>query len=235
MLQHVACEGPGLIGEVLRERGVTTDIVRIHENAPVPQELGDASGLVVMGGPMGVYEVDQYPHLREEMRLIDSVLRQHRPVLGVCLGSQLLAAALGARVYPGQHKEIGWYEVELQEDAARDSLWRGQPRTFTPLHWHGDVFELPNGAVSLASSALARHQAFRYGDRAYGFLFHLEIMPPQLQGMVQTFQDELAEAKISPESIMLNAAERCCQAEKIGRQVFAKFAALLEITRLSSF
>jgi len=227
ILQHVACEGPGLIGEVLRERGIATDLVRVDENASVPRELGDASGLVVMGGPMGVYEEKQYPHLREEIRLIESALRQHRPVLGICLGSQLLAATLGARVYPGQQKEIGWYEVELQENAAQDSLWGGQPRTFTPLHWHGDVFELPNGAVSLASSVLTRHQAFRYSDRVYGFLFHLEIMPPQLQRMVQTFQDELARAKISPESIVRNAEDRCRQTETIGRQVFGKFAALV--------
>jgi GMP synthase (glutamine-hydrolysing) len=232
ILLHVACEGPGLIGEIFRERGIETDLIRLYEGGLVPHDLGATSGLVVMGGPMGVYETNQYPHLRDELKLIESAVRQNRPVLGVCLGSQLLAAALGARVYPGKQKEIGWYAVELQDGARQDPLWRDQPRSFMPLHWHGDIFELPKGAVSLAASALTQHQAFRYGDRSYGLLFHLEVTPQQLRGMVQTFQDELAGAAIAPESILHDAEERCRQAEEVGRQVFGKFAALVCDLRL---
>src|SRR4029453_12808101 len=135
-------------------------------------------------------EGDQYPHLRHELRLIETALRHNVPILGICLGSQLLAATLGARVYPGQQKEIGWYPITLKDNASQDRLWHEIDCRFTALHWHGDVFDLPPGAVSLASSALTEHQAFRYGDRAYGLLFHLEVTPSQLQEMVQTFQGE---------------------------------------------
>src|SRR6185503_14445216 len=108
VLQHVACETPGLIGEELEGAGLSLEIVRPFANETVPRELGDASGLLVMGGPMGVYEADRHPHLRDELALIERAVAAGKPVLGVCLGSQLVAAALGARVAPGPRKEIGW-------------------------------------------------------------------------------------------------------------------------------
>src|SRR5262247_282272 len=159
ILQHVACETAAAIGDALQRQGIAQRVVRIFAGEPVPRELTD-DALVVMGGPMGVYESDRYPHLLDELRLIEDALRRERPLIGVCLGSQLVAAALGARVYPGGFKEIGWYPVELSTAAQDDPLFGDVPRRFTPLVWHGDVFDLPRGAVSLASSALTAHQAF---------------------------------------------------------------------------
>src|SRR5271170_1069851 len=111
VIQHMAGEGPGLIAVALERAGVAVEVTRVDLGAPVPADLGDAGGLVVLGGAMGVYEVAQFPHLRDELRLIEATMRAGAPVLGVCLGSQLLAAVLGALVAPAPTKEIGWFAV----------------------------------------------------------------------------------------------------------------------------
>ena len=225
VLQHIACEGPAAIGEALRRRGLTLRVVRVDAGEPVPATLAPYSALVVMGGPMGVYEVDRYPHLRDELRVIEDALRRNRPILGVCLGSQLLARALGARVYASGGKEIGWFPIELSEAAASDALFGDAPRRFTALHWHGDIFNLPRGAVRLASSAVTERQAFRYGDRAYGILFHLELARPQLEEWTVVFADEMAAANVSANDILGSPALAHLEsAREIGALVFDRFA-----------
>src|SRR5215470_14553938 len=216
VLQHVACEPPALIADALRRCGLDVRIVRIDTGEPVPPTLAAARGLVVMGGPMGVYEVDRYPHLRDELRLIEDALQRDCPVLGICLGSQLLAAALGARVYPGGYKEIGSYPVTLTDAAATDALLRDAPRRFTALIWHGDVFDLPAGAVPLASSELTERQAFRYGADSYGLLFHLEVSAAQLEAMSAAFADEIAAAGVPAEALIDGAAMHLSSLQTIG-------------------
>ncbi|MFN8642128.1 MAG: gamma-glutamyl-gamma-aminobutyrate hydrolase family protein [Candidatus Binatia bacterium] len=226
VIQHVAVEGPGDLGVALRARGIALRTVRTFAGEPVPARC-EADALVVMGGPMGVYEDDRHPHLRDERRLIESALAAGTPILGTCLGSQLLASALGARVYPNTRKEIGWHEVALADAAGDDALLAGAPRRFTPLHWHGDVFDLPAGAVSLARSALTAHQAFRHGRNAWGLVFHLELDRPQLDSWLAAFADELTETGIAPQAITAEAEARLAAARTVGAAVFARFAALL--------
>ncbi|MDX2168270.1 MAG: gamma-glutamyl-gamma-aminobutyrate hydrolase family protein [Deltaproteobacteria bacterium] len=227
VLQHVAVEGPAALGEALQRRGVELQAVRIFAGEPVPAQL-EADALVVMGGPMGVYESDRYPHLSDELRLIEATLGQGRPVIGTCLGSQLLAAALGARVYPNTRKEIGWYEVELAAAARDDRLFAAAPPRFTPVHWHGDIFDLPNGAVRLARSAISPTQAYRYGDNAYGLLFHLELRRPHLDSWMTAFADELVSEQIAPASIITPDVDaRLAAADAVGAPLFDRFAALI--------
>jgi len=227
VLQHVAPETAGRIGDAVVAAGHTLRVVRSFAGEPVPQSLGTSAGLVVMGGPMGVYERDQYPYLHAELRLIEQALRSERPLLGVCLGSQLLAHALGAKVRPGPSKEIGWHELMLYPEAAADLMLSSAPHSFTGLHWHGDVFDLPAGAVGLARSAQTVWQAFRYGPSAWGLLFHMEVTQPMVAAMVHAFPDELAQAGLDGREVVAKAASHLPALERIAIPIFARWAKLL--------
>jgi GMP synthase (glutamine-hydrolysing) len=227
VLQHVAPETAGRIGDAVATAGHSLRVVRSFAGEPVPKSLEAVAGLVVMGGPMGVYERDRFPYLHDELRLIEQALRSEQPLLGVCLGSQLLAHALGADVRPGAAKEIGWHGLTLDERAATDLMLSGAPRAFTAFHWHGDVFDLPAGAVGLARSARTAWQAFRYGAKAWGLLFHMEVTEPMVAGMVQAFPDELAGAGLEGREILAHAASHLPTLERIATRAFARWATLL--------
>ncbi len=224
VLQHIAIETPGTIELALQVHGVSIRVIRSFEGEPVPTELGEAAGLVVMGGPMGVYEQEQYPFLRAELRLIERAVAERKPVLGVCLGSQLLATALGASVEKGKRKEIGWHPVTLTQEARTDALWRSVPSSFMGYHWHGDTFDLPSAAIPLAASDLTPYQAFRYDDAVYGLLFHLEVTPSIIQDMVTTFAEEWRAAGVDGEDILQKRAQFLPPLQMIGSSVFLAWA-----------
>lgn len=230
VIQHVRSETPGKIGAVLRAKGISTKVVRIFEGNKVPDELGEAAGLVIMGGPMGVYEQDRHPFLRQEIRLIEEALKREKPVLGICLGSQLLASALGARVTPGKQKEIGWYPIRLTEAAKTDPLWKGIAGSFNAYHWHGDIFEVPRGAVSLASSALTKCQAFSYRQNSYGFLFHMEVTGKIMRDMARRFADELRAVGLDGAAIIRGAKAHLPRLSRIGSEVFRRWAEFIQTT-----
>ena len=180
IIQNITVEGPGTIEHYLQEENIAYSIVDIGKGDPIPGP-DEFTHIVIMGGPMAVYEIDRYPHLRKEAALIGGAIRSKRPVLGVCLGAQMLAHVLGARVYPGARKEIGWYDVTLTSEGMKDDVMGclavDSKKTAKVFQWHGDTFDLPAGAVQLASSHLYRNQAFRYSDRVYALQFHIEVTP----------------------------------------------------------
>jgi len=227
VLQHTPSETLGTIEDVLRVNRSGINYIETHAGKPVPGEMADKAGLIVMGGPMGVYEQVKYPFLRDEMRLIESALTMGRPVLGVCLGSQLLAAALGAEVKKGERKELGWHAVTLAEFAAQDPLFAGVKPEFWPFHWHGDVFSLPKQAVGLASSRQTPCQAFRYGKNAYGILFHLEVTREQISQMLSDFAEELREAGGEAAEITEQTPRHLPGLQEIAGDVFGRWASLL--------
>ena len=227
ILQHVRPEPPGTIAEALSAQGVSHRTVRVYRDEPVPDRL-DADGLVVMGGPMGVGDLDDRPHLARECALIEEALDDDRPLLGVCLGSQLLAHVLGADVHAAPRKEIGWGDVALTDAAAADPLFEDVDAPFTAFHWHGDVFELPTGATRLAHTAQTEHQAFRYGDRAYGLLFHLEVTPKTVAWMTNAFQDELADEGLDGAALRRAAMPREPALRETAGTVFGRWADLVE-------
>ncbi len=180
IIKNVFSEGPGTIEEHLRKVDAAYSIIDLSTGdvAPEPDAF---THLLIMGGPMAVYEMHRYPHLIKEALFIDRAVKAGKYVMGVCLGAQMLAHVLGARVYPGKKKEIGWYEVALTPEGMNDRILsvlalpgRNAAQVF---QWHGDTFDLPAGAACLASSDLYPNQAFRYGDRIYGLQFHIEVTP----------------------------------------------------------
>jgi len=199
-LQHIACEPPAAFEDELRSRGLDVVRVELDEGDPLP-DWRDFPAIVVMGGPMGAYDEADHPWLAGEKRLLREAVEADVPVWGVCLGAQLLACALGARVYPGDEPEVGVLPVELTSAAADDPVFAAAPASFPVLQWHGDSFDLPDGATLLASSPAYPHQAFRVG-RSYGLQFHVEV-PLELAtewGRVPAYADSL-EATLGPGSL----------------------------------
>jgi GMP synthase (glutamine-hydrolysing) len=175
VLRHAQAEGIGLLGNALRERGIHHRALDIARGEPVPKDLRGVGGLIVLGGPMGAYEQDKHPFLRSETALLEKAIAAGRPVLGICLGAQLIAQVLGARVYPGEKREVGWAPVTLTADGRDDPLFAGGETSLTVFHLHGDTYELPPDAANLATSTVYEQQAFRWGEIVYGFQFHLEF------------------------------------------------------------
>lgn len=174
ILRHVAFEDLGLFEPALRAQGWAPEYVEVGSDMLDPDALATVALLVVLGGPIGAYEEQTYPFLAQEVLALERRLAAGQPTLGICLGAQLMARALGARVYPGAHKEIGWAPVTLTE-AGQASPLRVLGEAPTVLHWHGDTFDLPEGAQLLASSALYANQAFAYGPNALALQFHPEV------------------------------------------------------------
>ncbi|MFZ3072853.1 MAG: gamma-glutamyl-gamma-aminobutyrate hydrolase family protein [Thermodesulfobacteriota bacterium] len=225
IIQHVPHEGLGIIGEVLTSFGIEAEFVRVYRGERVPHELDNGTLLIVLGGPMGVYELDLYPFLKDELNLLESAFRKDSPVLGICLGSQLMAKAAGARVYKGGKKEIGWYDVELTGDGARDGLFLSFPKKFRVFQWHGDTFDVPRDAHLLASSKDFPNQLIRIGRRAYGIQFHLEVTERMVYAWLKENSEELVSLKgvIEPKEIKKETPGAITILNQYGRTVFTRF------------
>ena len=189
-LQHVPFEGPAAIAVWAANAGHSFSATPLYEQADLPRQ-DDFDWLVVMGGPMGVYDESAFPWLATEKVFLREAIAAGKTVIGVCLGAQLLADALGGRVYRGREKEIGWFSIELTETARASHLFGFLPSRFEVFHWHGDTFEIPQGAVRLARSEGCDNQAFLYEERVLGLQFHLESTPQSVGAIVANCADEL--------------------------------------------
>lgn len=189
-IQHVAFERPGYIQEWAEWNGFEVSFTHLYEGGVLP-DIEKVDLLVVMGGPMGVDDNDTFLWLDKEREFIKACIEGGKFVLGICLGAQLIASVLGARVYASGVQEIGWYPIELTSEG--NELWGGfdPDGRWNVLHWHGDTFELPEGACLLASSEAIKHQAFSYGDKVLALQFHLEATPSTLSSMINKLGAEL--------------------------------------------
>jgi GMP synthase (glutamine-hydrolysing) len=175
VFQHVAAEPLGTLDPMLRNRGHRIRYVNFHRNPDAKPDIGRYNALIVLGGPQMPDQGKHYPHLNEEMRCIEEALKRDIPVLGICLGAQLLAYTLGGGVRPMDEWEIGWHELMPTPLAAADPLFCALARPHPVFQWHGYTFDLPRGAVHLALSSTCENQAFRYGPNSYALQFHLEL------------------------------------------------------------
>lgn len=203
-------------------RGYRLSNTCLYQDQPLPA-VRDIDALVVMGGPMGVYEQARYPWLRQEKKFIESVLKQELPVLGVCLGAQLLAEVLGATVMKNSHEEIGWFPVR-RIPALQDKRLQGLPAGFDALHWHGDTFSIPSGACNFIVSDGCTNQAFVYGNNVLGLQFHLEMLPSHVQAIYEACgRPDQTGAYIQNLDEMLAPADSFCHAHTILRKLLGTF------------
>ncbi len=194
IIKNIESEGPGTIEDYLKRKKISYGIVELGAGEILPS-LDNIDTLIILGGPMGVYEMDKYPHLRTCSRLIREAINREIKILGICLGAQMIAYCLGGNVFLGNEKEIGWHYIELTGEGIKDPLMRQLAihptvgdfwRRFKVFHWHGDTFDLPADTVLLASSKIYKNQAFRYGNNVYGFQFHIEVTREMIN---EWFQD----------------------------------------------
>jgi GMP synthase-like glutamine amidotransferase len=222
--RHVPFEHLGRIEPELERRGIGIDYADLYQPGAIEPEPAHYDGLIFMGGAMSVN--DGLPYLEKEARWIAQAVAAGRPVLGVCLGAQLIAKALGARVYPLPVKEIGWFEIELTGEGAADPLFAGAAQRETVFQWHGETFDLPPGARWLASSPACRHQAFRIGASAYALQFHLEVTPEMIADWCS--QDlncgDMREVR-SP----IDSTHNAPRLKALAQQVFGRWCDLLAI------
>jgi GMP synthase (glutamine-hydrolysing) len=180
VLQHVAHELLGTLNPLLKRAGFRIRYVNFARHPDAQPNLDGYAGLIVLGGPMSVNDADRLRHLTTELKLIEEAMRRDIPVLGICLGAQLIAKALGAAVYRNREKEIGWYDVSPTDHASSDPLLMELQKTEKIFQWHGETFDIPKSTSHLAFSPLCANQAFRYGTKVYGFQFHMEVDEPMI-------------------------------------------------------
>lgn len=215
VIRHVAFEDLGIFADVFQEQGISHEywecgLSTYDEDAWLGADLA-----VVLGGPIGVTDTDRYPFIRDELRLVEKRLRAGRPLLGICLGAQYMAAVMGARVYPGPGKEIGWGSVTLTREGGLLAPLAAAP----VLHWHGDTFDLPDGATLLASSAMTPHQAFSLAPGQLALQFHVEADSTRIESWLVGHCCELSGAGIDPCTIRQDALRLGEAAREAGQAV----------------
>ena len=195
IIKHIEVEGPGNLGAFFDSSQWDIEIIELNktdipcsgEQGIFPTDLSKTDGVIVLGGPMNVYEEERYPFLRYETDFLRRLLGENIPVMGICLGAQLIARAAGAKVKKAQHEEIGWYKVTLTPEGRQDRLFKGLPPVLDVFQWHMDTFDIPQNGLLLATSEGCRNQAFRYGKNAYGLQFHIEVTQEMIWDWVKEY------------------------------------------------
>lgn len=189
---HVPFEGPGSILDWIGEKGHKLQYTRLYDGDTLP----DASALdilIIMGGPMDVFDFHIHPWMEDEIAWVKEFISLDKPVLGICLGAQIIAAALGEEVYPGPNREIGWHNLQFFPSLGDFKIFKELPTSRKVFHWHGDTFNIPKGATRIAASQAFPNQGFVYNNRVVALQFHLEVTPESVRELVENCRDELVE------------------------------------------
>ena len=226
-IQHGDSDRPGLFADALEREGVDVRIARPDKGEILPGNARGFDGLALGGGAQSACQTEKFPYLKTELALVRDAVHRDMPVLGLCLGGQLIAAALGAAVRRAPQREIGFFPVALMPAAGQDPIWRDVPATFATAHWHGDIFDIPDGGTLLASSALTPNQLFRYGRKVYGLQFHLEMTEEIFEEMLAGSDEELLRAGADP-ALLRDEAKRILPGlRETAETVFRRWAAML--------
>jgi len=225
VFQHVAYEILGTLHPLLKEAGFRIRYVNFGRDPQLKPNVDRYDGLVILGGGMNVHETTKYPHLLTEMNSIERAIKRKMPVLGICLGAQLIAATLGAKVKANARKEIGWFDVALTPGGQSDPLFGHFKKSESIFQWHGDTFSLPEGAVHLASSEMCQNQAFRYKNNVYGLQFHMEVDAPMIERWLKIphHLDELKSEKLDIEEIRQQTKAHIDNLIKLSQKTFSLY------------
>src|SRR5919108_5317259 len=233
--QHVPHEILGTLNPLLKSAGFRIRYVNFGRHPEADPRLEGYHGLVILGGPMSVNNADQFRHLTTEMELIEQAMKRNLPVLGICLGAQLIAKTLGASVYPNPEKEIGWYDVTPTQEARLDPLLSQFHGTEEIFQWHGDTFDIPRTAVHLAFSALCANQAFRYGSKVNALQFHLEVDERMIHRWLRVTENhnEIAalDGKVHIDRIQRETRDYIQRLHQLSDSVFCEFIKVFGIQK----
>ncbi len=208
VIQHVPFEGPAAIETWVNDRGHNLSVTKLYQGETLPDQY-DFDLLIVMGGPMSVHDIEQHPWLIEEQKYILDSIKSGKRMLGICLGAQLIAAVLGARIIKNDQREIGWFEIIRSQQTSETIFSNSWPESIKVFHWHGETFELPKGAQLLASSDACVNQGFILDDRIVGLQFHLEVTTKAVASLIENCHDELDGSAYVQSPNELVSAESC--------------------------
>lgn len=206
-IKHIDIEGPGTMLEYINTKAIQYKIIDLSLGDNLPSHPNEYEAIVILGGPMNVFEEDKHNYLKDEDIFIKEALKERVPMLGLCLGAQLIAKATGAKVKKSPGKEIGWFKVSLTNDGLKDSIFNGLEKEIEVFQWHGDTFEIPDNGLHLASSSACDNQAFKYNSNVYGFQFHLEVTKNMVKEWLDAYSEEILSMgdKVNKEGIIERA------------------------------
>lgn len=230
VIKHIGIEGPGRIEEFFRNSAWKLKIADLSAAEKLPLSLNDIEAVISLGGPMNVYEEEKYEFLKEEGIFLKKALSEGVPILGICLGAQLLAKACDSKIKKAEEKEVGWHKVKLSEDGRADTLFYGLPEEFEVFQWHEDTFELPKNASFLAEGAICKIQAFKANKNAYGIQFHFEVTPEMIASWAGVY--EKIEAKRSLlKNMVIEGYRNIASYEKLSQLLCLNFSRVIENSR----
>ena len=223
-LQHVPFEGPGIIKNWIESKNYQLTNTKFFENDILP-EVEEIDWLIIMGGPMSVKDEEEYAWLKKEKTFIKKAIKSEKIVIGICLGAQLIADVLGSKIYRNDNKEIGWFPVKKVHNNGEHDVFNNLPEEFLAFHWHGETFDMPEGAVHLAFSEACKNQAFLYNNKVLGLQFHLEVAKESILALIQNCKDELVPGKFiqSAEQMVSYSDNEFIMLNDVMRKIFEKF------------
>lgn len=193
-IQHVPFETPANILKFCQRNKIEFSGTLLYQNEEFPK-IKEFDILFIMGGPMSVYDEDKYEWLKEEKKFIEKVIKADKIVVGICLGAQLIADVLGAKVYKNRYREIGWFRIEMNKEALKKDVFKKFPETFIAFHWHGDTFDIPEGAINIGKSFATENQGFIYREKIIGIQFHLEVNIESVKKLVKSSKGDFKKDK----------------------------------------